>query len=238
MDITIDDHTEHFNIPLERPELAVNYATVPAEAKRVCDNGCYVHITPSATESKLPCFEVPEIGKYTLTHCVVRMPSEHTVNHKRYPLEVQCHHTMDGTDEKRKGVLSTLYEATDKASGFIGQLETQMPNSTGGITIKDFSFSHIGTAGLTRYHSYAGSQTIGDCKEDADWYIMYDPTGVTQAQLDKLSASMTWMAPRPQQNLYGRHPEGCHHHHEDGAATACLGMLSFALALISLNFHI
>lgn len=192
-------------------------------------------MTPSSGEGKLT---VPGTGTYTLTHCVVRMPSEHTVNHNQYALEVQCHHTMDGTEEKRKGILSTLYEVSSPSS-FIAQLETQMPqNATTALAVKSFSFGGaIGTAGQTRYHSYSGSQTTGDCKEDVDWYIMYDPTGVSQSQLDKLQANMntTWKPARHLQKPYGRHPLACHHPHEDGAATAGLGFLSFALVLFSSN---
>lgn len=243
--VTIDqgDGDEQFNIPLERPKLKLNYGSSGAELKKHCEaDGCSLHITPKSAFATSNMLEVPGKGSYALDKCVIRMPSEHTVNHNRYPLEVQCHHTMEHTDHGRRGILSVLYEVNGQASPFIGQFMTTMPaDDTAPSTLKVADFGVIGGAGPSRYHTYSGSQTTGDCKEDADWIVMYDPTGINQAQLDTLTKSMSfnaagWKPARNIQRHFGRHPEACHHPHveEGSAGSATLGALSMTLVMLSL----
>merc|ERR1719487_265569 len=223
----------------------MSYAANRAELKKVCeDDGCTLHIEPKSDVAVTNVLSVPGFGSYMLDHCVVRIPSEHTLNGNRYPLEVQCLHTMEYTDFKRKGMLSTLYEvgSEGKSSSFVSEFENDMPRDlTSTNAVKGFYFSPTGTAGKSRYHTYKGSQTTGDCREDVDWFVMYDPTSITQGQLDKLKNNMTdhpygWKPARPLQHLYGRQPEACYHtdHCEDAAAPAAMGVLSLALAISSI----
>jgi len=239
---------EIMNIPNEREKLAFNYGADAATVTKQCsDEGCTMKIVPISDVELSAMMKVPVVPEmhYALDHCTLHMPSEHTVNHKHYPLEVQCHHTMEHTNHRRKGVLSVLYdvgvneENVQTSSSFIESIVNEMPATLASTsTIKNFPWSPTGSAGATRYHSYKGSQTIGNCKEDADWYVMYDPAGVSQIQLDMLEKSMTdhavgWKPPRPVQDLYGRHPEGCHHAEPDSAAP-----VSLAVSLAVLVFSI
>jgi hypothetical protein len=232
---------ETYNMPMERPKLAMAYGANRAELRQVCDSdGCVLDILPAGEAPGANMLEVPGVGSYSLDNCVIRIPSEHTVHHNQYPMEVQCLHTMEGTEGRRKGMVSTLYEITSADSAFIGQLMDKMPtDDTFPTTVEGFNFSPTGTAGLSRYHSYRGSRTTGDCREDVDWYVMYDPTGISQAQYVEISGAMGaagWKTPRPLQGLYGRHAEGCHHHViEEGAASPIsVSILSLALAVLSL----
>jgi hypothetical protein len=240
------------NIPLEREELEFGYGADRAEFHKVCTgDGCNIHFKPMAPPRSMPSniFTIPGVPptQYALDECVLRMPSEHTVNHNHYPLEVQCHHTME--DEhghgKRKGILSTLYEvgvSEEDGESFSPWVETfvdQLPPDSGAPRlVMPFNFGMTGSAGPSRYYTYDGSQTGGDCSEDATWYIMYDPVGISQAQLDKLMMNMThhasgWHAPRALQDLNGRHPYGCHHAHVGSTTTASIGALSLILAMVS-----
>lgn len=234
---------KEYNMPLERPEMELAYGSSTAELRKVCyDDGCTLHVTPKDATPTSNIVKVPGVGSYDLDHCVVRIPSEHTVHHNTYPMEIQCVHTMEGTDGRRKGIFSTLYEATGKASDFIGNLQASMPTDDTFPSVTEpgaFDFSKwIGTSGKTRYHSYKGSHTTEDCKEDADWYVMYDASGVNLDQINALKASMSkgWKPARHPQKLYGRHPDGCHHHEiEEGAAVpTSIGALSLALVALSL----
>jgi len=239
---------EIMNIPNEREKLVFKYGADSATVTKVCsDEGCTVKIVPMSDVEVSEMMIVPVVPEmhYALDHCTLHMPSEHTINHKHFPLEVQCHHTMEHTNHRRKGVLSVMYqvgvneENVGTSSSFIEAIAKGMPSTeTETATLKNFQFSPAGSAGLSRYHTYKGSQTIGHCKEDADWYVLYDPTGVSAAQLDMLKKGMTdhpvgWKAPRPVQDLYGRHPEGCHHAEPDSAAPFSLG-LSLAVLVLSI----
>jgi len=237
-DAKIED--DSFNIPEERPAIKLSYGASEMEIEKVCNSSkaCMLNLHPKSPADSTATNMMEVAGadhprRYKLDHCTVRMPAEHLINGRVAPLEVQCHHTLEHTGHRRKGILSTLYMAS-AASGFIGAFENNLPSTdgtAGKTTVKGVSWAPIGTAGVTRYHSYSGSQTSGDCSEDADWFVMYDPTGVSQAQLDKLAGNMTWMAARPAQDRYGREPEGCPVHHADAHGAAGLSALTLAATL-------
>jgi carbonic anhydrase len=205
---------------------------------------------------------------YALEHCDLRMPSEHTIDGHEFPLEVQCHHVMEEhtgkhTGKTRKGILSILFmtgtaEARENADGdsipakesssdFVAEFEDKLPTwdektkkSTSRLVPGGFS-SVIGSSSKKRYHSYAGSQTTGHCTEDVDWYVMYDPAGISAAQLEKLKGNMTdhpkgWMTPRPIQELYGREPQGCPVHHADPNSAPAAALSTLTLIALSLSF--
>jgi len=235
-DAKIED--DSFNIPEERPAIKLNYGASEMEIEKVCnDSGgaCMLNLHPKSPADSLAKNMMEVAGadhprKYKLDHCTVRMPAEHLINGRVAPLEVQCHHTMEHTGHKRKGMLSTLYMVGKSASSFIGAFENNLPSKAGfvGFTSVKGPWTPTGSAGLTRYHSYKGSQTSGDCAEDVDWFVMYDPTGASQAQLDKLAAApgLTWMPARPLQDLFGREPEGCPTHHAGARGAAGLSALA------------
>jgi len=190
----------------------------------------------TAATNKMTVAGAEHTRTYVLDHCTARMPAEHLINGRVAPLEIQCHHTMEHTAGKkaRKGIVSTLYMASATAtSGFVEAFANKQgatAGATGKKTVKA-SWSPTGSAGLTRYHSYPGSQTTGDCVEDVDWFVMYDPTGVSQAQLDLLKKSMTWKAARAAQDLYGREPEGCPTHHAGSAGAAAISIFTLAASV-------
>lgn len=246
-----------YNMPAERPLMKFNYNADRADLERVCEaQGCYLKLTPGSEIGAKPenSWTVPgdPTHNYQLEHCDIRMPSEHTVNGQAYPLEVQCVHYQDGTDKKKKGILSVLYEngmtsyedesAEETFSGFISQLDKKIPNGTLATDlVKPFTFDPQGskkqTETTTRYWNYAGSHTVGDCAEDAEWYVLYDSRGISQGQLKSLKESFSqgWLPAREVQKPYGRHPHGCMHNPvpEDAASPTALGALSLALALFS-----
>lgn len=244
--IKIDDHDEVFNIPNEREDMSISYGSGKMTLEKVChDTGCELKVTPASETNNVltvPGSDPHHPKVYNLDHCNVRIPAEHTINGHQFPLEVQCQHTLEHTGNRRKGILSTLY-MVQKSSGFLSNLATHMPawdkskkmstkrEASGGI-------APIGTAAKSRYYTYSGSQTTGDCTEDVDWIVMYDPTGMSGGQFEALKKNMSdttlgWMPNRPIQNLFGREPTGCPEHHgEPGNALAAgLSTVTFAVVL-------
>jgi carbonic anhydrase len=265
-DIDIDGHAEHFNIPDEQSPIALNYGSSQMTVEKVCtDHGCLLKVAPMQGAVVSNTFEAPgdhHHRKYKLDHCELRMPSEHTINGHEFPLEVQCHHVMEHT-ERRKGILSILFmrgtakardtsdgetiAAAETSSAFVAAFENKMPtwnNKTKTSTkpLLSGSFSDvIGSASKQRYHSYSGSQTTGHCTEDVDWFVMYDPAGISAAQLKKLAGNMSdhpkgWMGPRPIQDLYGREPQGCPVHHADPNSAPAAAISTLTLIALSLSF--
>jgi len=190
-------------------------------------------------------FQSENADAYRLWQINFHSPSEHTINGHHYPLEVQCHHVMEHSGHKRAGVLSTLYEVGTNGDGietyspFIEGIVDKLPTATTKSSVSNFHFTPLGSAGATRYHSYKGSATIGGCMENVDWYVMYDPTSISKVQYVQLFGTMGdagWKRPRPLQPLFGRHPDGCHHHAVEAGAAIPRSFLSFALAVFSLVF--
>jgi len=242
--IKIDDHDEVFNIPNERQDLSISYGSGKMELEKVChDTGCELKISPeSQTQNVLtvPGSDPHHPKLYNLDHCNIRIPGEHTINGHQFPLEVQCHHYLEHTGQRRKGILSTLY-MEQQASALLGTVVANMPawdKKVSKITTVNAGIAPTGSAATSRYFTYDGSQTTGDCTEDVDWIVMYDPTGVSKAQLEALKTNMTdtpkgWMPSRPVQHLYGREPTGCPEHHgePDNALAAGLSTMTFAVVL-------
>jgi len=252
---------EDYNIPVERPAMKPAYNGNLLTTKKICEaspetgeQGCFLRVTPKILPGvgTLNMITAPGLHSYHLEYCDVRMPSEHLVNGHTYPLETQCVHTVDGTDEHRHAIIATLYERgmvkpendeddeTETSSYFIQKLLEHMPNSTDPEPeVQYLNFVEaMGTAGLTRFYTYKGSFTHGHCEEDVDWFVMYDPTGISKEQIDRMNnAFPKWLPSRSTQPAYGRHPDGCHHEKvpEDAASPAAIGAFSFALALLSLS---
>jgi len=252
---------EDYNIPVERPAMKPAYNGNLLTTKKICEaspetgeQGCFLRVTPKILPGvgTLNMITAPGLHSYHLEYCDVRMPSEHLVNGHTYPLETQCVHTVDGTDEHRYAIIATLYERgmvkpendeddeTETSSYFIQKLLEHMPNSTDPEPeVQYLNFVEaMGTAGLTRFYTYKGSFTHGHCEEDVDWFVMYDPTGISKEQIDRMNnAFPKWLPSRSTQPAYGRHPDGCHHEKvpEDAASPVAIGAFSFALALLSLS---
>lgn len=241
----IDDHEEVFNIPNEREDLKIGYGSGKMTLEKVCHaTGCELKITPESETSNeliVPSSDPHHPKTYSLDHCNVRIPAEHTINGHKFPLEVQCQHYLEHTGQRRKGILSTLY-MVNKESGFLTNLANGMPaydktKKTSTKSVVEAMISPTGTAGYSRYFTYAGSQTTGECTEDADWIVMYDPTGMSQGEFDALKKNMSdtpsgWMPARPVQHLYGREPEGCPEHHGEPDNALAAGLSTMTLAVV------
>ncbi len=136
---------------------------------------------------------------YQLETVTPRTPSEHHVDGKSYPLELQLLHSQVFGDV---AVISMLFEIGD-ANPLVQEIIDNAPSEigkaevTGVLNARGYMTSDLG------YYSYKGSMTTPPCAEPVDWFLMLEVGTVSQAQVDALQG-MTGANNRPLQAASGR----------------------------------
>uniref|UniRef100_A0ACD5X0V2 Uncharacterized protein n=1 Tax=Avena sativa TaxID=4498 RepID=A0ACD5X0V2_AVESA len=151
---------------------------------------------------------------FSLKKVLWRTPSEHTVNGKRHPLEVQLVHESDaGTGEL--AIIAILYKVGSPDS-FYYQLKRELTELAGDKCnyAVDDARSPMGLVHLRSlqkrtgsYFRYMGSLTAPPCTENVYWNVLGKVRKMTQEQLDMLLAPLPPAAKqnaRPVQPLNGR----------------------------------
>jgi hypothetical protein len=243
--------------PVERDALTVAFGSGKSKLELIdLDGGKVLKITPN-TPDKMGTFSVEAHGsvkEYRLKYCLVHRDSDHTIalaggEIGRYPAEVQCFGDMTGGTADhpvhRVGALSVMYMSgqTEDADGnakptsnvFLDQFNDleKMPSEDVMETEMDVSFNEVeGSAGKTRYWTYAGSERLTPCAENVDWYVMYDPAGISTAQLEFLSNAGISTPPKHMAHHNGRHPDGCPVYHAGASTLASSTTLLLVVALV------
>jgi len=106
-----DGKNELFNIPEERPTMALSYGAtemvIEKTGRTVGTAGYVLNLYPksptgtTAATNKMTVAGAEHTRTYVLNHCTARMPAEHLINGRVAPLEIQCHHTMEHTAGKK-----------------------------------------------------------------------------------------------------------------------------------------
>jgi len=138
---------------------------------------------------------------FQLKHMVLRMPSEHTVQGKTFPLEAQWHH------EDSKGnlvIVSVLYQLSKKPSATLDKLFAQLPKDQNPVTLSTRITPNDLIPQDNRYYRYSGSLTTPPCSEGVRWVVMKTAQPVSEAQLASLANTMAGHNARPTQHLHGR----------------------------------
>lgn len=141
---------------------------------------------------------------YELHEAQFHTPSEHTINGKRYPLEMQMMHRNAKNGDI--AILSILFKLDDKDNKFLGQFwsyirsleENPAVNITGGVDPKGLDLSE------RHFYQYRGSLTTPPCAEGVMWIVMKKKHKVSPMQLDMLYAALKHENSRPIQALKGR----------------------------------
>uniref|UniRef100_A0A0D9XX04 Carbonic anhydrase n=1 Tax=Leersia perrieri TaxID=77586 RepID=A0A0D9XX04_9ORYZ len=146
---------------------------------------------------------------YSLKKIHWHAPSEHTINGKRFPLEL---HLVHANADGGLAVIGILYKV-GAPDAFYNQLHDHLAEL--GADKCDFSKedSHV-AAGVVQmrslqkrtgsYFRYAGSLTTPPCGEGVVWNVLGKVREISQEQLDLLTAPLPTKDARPAQPLYGR----------------------------------
>ena len=136
---------------------------------------------------------------YQLETVTPHTPSEHHIDGKSYPLELQLLHSQVFGDV---AVVSQMFDIGE-ANPYIQEILDNDPEGigssllTGGLNARELMTKDLG------YYSYKGSYTTPPCAEPVDWFVMLEIGTVSQAQVDALKA-ITGDNNRPLQALGGR----------------------------------
>lgn len=141
---------------------------------------------------------------YELHETLFHTPSEHTINGKIYPLEMQMMHKS----RKDGGmvILSILFKLDDKENKFLDQFWPYIPSFewnqavdiTGGVDPKELHLNR------KQFYQYRGSLTTPPCTEGVIWMVMKKIHKVSPMQVDILYDALKHENSRPTQALNGR----------------------------------
>ena len=136
---------------------------------------------------------------YQLETIYGHTPSEHHIDGKSYPLELQLLHSQTFGDVAVVAMLFEIGEANPVVQEIIDNAPSEVGTNsiTSLLNARDFMTRDMG------YYSYKGSTTTPPCAEPVDWFVMLEIGTVSQAQVDALM-NLTGANNRPVQPLNGR----------------------------------
>jgi len=143
------------------------------------------------------------IGKraYQVEQMQFRTPSEHLLNGKAHPLEIQIFHRSTQGELAIIGIFAKLGEAHPD----IENIWRNIPSTKGNLVKPREQQIQIGRllpADQTSYR-YAGSITTPPCKEGVNWHVLQEPIEISSSQLKVLRKKYQYNA-RPPQGLHFR----------------------------------
>ena len=175
----------------DSPPISFSYRK---EAEGISNNGSTVSVV-YPTGNRLGFGE----RTYQLETVTPRTPSEHHIDGKSFPLELQLLHSQVFGDVAVVSMLFDIGEASEMVQEIIDNVPAEVGTAevTGILNARGFMTRDIG------YYSYKGSMTTPPCAEPVDWFIMLEIGTVSQEQVDALNA-MTGANNRPLQASGGR----------------------------------
>jgi len=142
-------------------------------------------------------------GRYALKQFHFHTPSEHTINGKRFAMEV---HVVHQNKAGRMAIVALLFQEGSE-NKFLNSLGwSKLPTKAGkkralsGVinVLKAFPFNHF-------YASYKGSLTSPPCTEGVKWFVLSSPISASRKQLRSFARLFGKSGnARPVQALNGR----------------------------------
>lgn len=148
---------------------------------------------------------------FTLLQCHWHSPSEHTIDGRRYPLEI---HMVHQTQDNRTTVLGILYEY-GRHDTFLGELIDEIAilgkmRELGAQEVLGMVDPKHVKLGSRKYYRYMGSLTTPPCTEGVIWIIVNKVRTVSKEQVRRLMMAIydgVGKNARPTQDLNGRKVE-------------------------------
>lgn len=140
--------------------------------------------------------------EFELKRLDFHIPSEHTIDGKHYPMEIQFVHK---SKDNQLAIVSrmavpgrpdhTLRKLLENLPMQAGQTEKLPPNALKNIEMKKK---------YGNYYRYNGSTTTAPCEEGVRWYLLKTPMSFSKEQYEKLKSAVKADNNRPTQNLNAR----------------------------------
>lgn len=128
-------------------------------------------------------------------------PGEHTIDGKRFPLELHMVHVNDQGDKAVIGILYKMGKPDplyDQLTEKLRELKTTPTVAAGVVELKSLQ-KRTGS-----YFRYMGSLTTPPCTENVVWNILGKGRELSQEQLQLITAPLPQQDNRPPQPLNGR----------------------------------
>lgn len=177
--------------PREVVELSYNYSRI-----NIINNGCTIMVNYEQGSNAVIGAE-----KFKLLQFHFHTPAEHTINGRRYAMEMHLVH--NSADEKIM-VLGVLFnpgkfnpELQKLIDNFPKEINIPAVNEEAKISVLNL------LPGKKAYYHYSGSLTTPPCTEGVNWYIFSSTVEASRGQIDKFKIVMGKNA-RPVQPLNNR----------------------------------
>lgn len=129
------------------------------------------------------------------------MPSEHSVNHMRYPAELHLVH-MDAEGKLAVvGIFITIGKENNKTVDAL--IDAASANNEKKFTVEDGDLMPL-LPKDTNYFHYQGSLTTPPCSEGVQWYVLKTPIEVSEQEIKDLRKLIPDDNSRPIQDDKGR----------------------------------
>lgn len=140
--------------------------------------------------------------RYKLLQLHFHSLSEHTIDGKRYPLEMHMvHQAKDG----ELAVLGVFFEVGEKANPDIAKIFDNMPHrehETHKINTVEVNINNLLPKKKVFYH-YLGSLTTPPCSEVVEWFVFKESVTISKEELEQFQELYSSNY-RPTQPLNGR----------------------------------
>ena len=158
----------------------INYEYEPFPMK-IVDNGHTVQVY--GTENS---YITVEKKRYQFKQFHFHHPSEHTINGKRYPLEMHLVHQEEGTENLM--VLAVFIEKAATANSFLEKVFVEIPEEKEKEIQTDVTITLSEYIPPTQDHyTYIGSLTTPPCTVGVDWVIFKEPIYASREQIARFT---------------------------------------------------
>jgi len=138
---------------------------------------------------------------YKLKQFHFHTSSEHTVDGKKFPMEIHLVHVDDSSNIAVIGILFTEGAENPFLASFINAL----PATAETDTVADFNFTLASLFPKDKtYFRYSGSLTTPPCSEGVVWTVLKTPVTASKEQIEKMASMMPKENARPVQKLNER----------------------------------
>lgn len=122
---------------------------------------------------------------YSLLNIVFRLPSEHTISDKQYPLEIQFIHK----NTKGEMAIVSVLAGEGAKNSVIEAVLAAIPTAKNKVNKTDVKFNPSDlTPKVTTYYHYEGSITTPPCTESVNWNVFNTTLEVSAEQINRLKA--------------------------------------------------
>lgn len=202
--------------------------------------GCYLKNTGKLMEVDSPTgfFGTFHVGKYEwhAKQLQFHMPSEHTLNGKRFDAELQIVHVHPTAAPLVLSIFVEEGEFNHEWLSSLGFDMLNMPHSAGGkMILQDQVDLSEGLEEVLdgQYLSYEGSLTTPPCTEGVKWFVATKQLEASKQQMSNLKRRFSHDSSRPLQPLQGRQIYQDENIYSGAQGLACLGLLSSLLAVVA-----